>query len=99
MMIDPGAAFPQPLVGERYWRRFGIGEPSADASLIIERCEASCTVGLALTENHMCPLGRDPEISLERVTEIVEIVRYRRSNPKNHAYGNVLTKPSPPENS
>ena len=86
---DPGAAFPQQLVGERYWRRFGVGDEPNGVRLTFEWFDQPCTVGLSLDRDRHCPLGTDAMISLERVTELVRIVRYRRANPGNHAYDGV----------
>lgn len=86
LLGEPGAAFPPPLIGERYWRRFGLGDPPDDRWLQIENLNEPCLVGLPLSRDRPCPLGTDPEISLERVTDLTEILRYRRSNPSPHAY-------------
>jgi hypothetical protein len=89
VLADPGAAFPKPLVGERYWRRFGVGKEPDNHRLVIENSAAPCTVGLNVTADHGCPLNQEPINTVERVAELIEIVKHRRANPENHAYKGV----------
>jgi len=74
--------FPSHLVGKRYWRRFGLGEPPEDRRLIIESYREPCVVGLDVNENRSCPLLAEPELTLERVTELQRITLFRRANPE-----------------
>ncbi len=74
-------AFPQSMLGKRYWRRFGIGELADDSRLIIEQPSRPCAVGLPLDRNHGCPLIREPELSVTRIAELQQVVEFRREHP------------------
>jgi hypothetical protein len=86
LMTDFGAALPPPLSGDRYWRRFGIGDVPDNRRLTIENFNGPCTVGLPLDEHKLCPLAQDIAITEDRVRDIISVVKYRTTNPGNHAY-------------
>ncbi|MDJ0105559.1 restriction endonuclease [Rhodococcus erythropolis] len=75
-------AFPPPMLGKRYWRRFGLGEAPDNRNLIIESCEKPCVVGLTLDLDHRCPLIAEPEFSLPRVEELHHVIQFRREHPE-----------------
>lgn len=78
--VDP-YAFPPPLTGERYWRRFGVGKPSDERVLIIQSPDEPCAVGLNLTASTGCPLVEDIELSEKFIEQLQAIIRFRHKHP------------------
>ncbi|WP_330249665.1 hypothetical protein OG874_25510 [Nocardia sp. NBC_00565] len=80
MSVDP-YAFPPPLTGERYWRRFGVGKSSDEPVLIIQSHSEPCAVGLNLTASTGCPLVEDVELSEKFIEQLQAIIRFRHKHP------------------
>jgi hypothetical protein len=80
--------FPSRLVGKRYWLRFGIGA-SETRRLIMEIHDKPCVVGLPLDTVRTCPLLRDPELTLERISDLQRIVEFRKRNPDDQYFLHV----------
>lgn len=80
-------AFPAALVGDQYWRRFGVGAADENRFLTIENLEEPCLVGLPLNAMRTCPLvaGDNEEeaagIDVSEVDALRTIVGVRREHP------------------
>lgn len=76
MILRPSEA------GERFWRRFDANnqQRAAELAFRIFNVNMPCSVGLQLGER-LCPLEEDPEFTLEEISEIGEIIRYRKAHP------------------
>ncbi|BCF86660.1 hypothetical protein RQCS_62050 (plasmid) [Rhodococcus qingshengii] len=81
-VMTDARAFPPPMLGERYWRRFGIGDVKKNPIFTFQEPDKPCVVGLPLDRNHGCPLISGFELSLNRIAEIRQIVEFRRAHPK-----------------
>jgi hypothetical protein len=84
-------AFGLPMLGRRYWRRFGLGESADDSLVILEKTGAPCVVGLPLDENHGCPVNGEAELTAGRIDELRRIVEFRRQFPDNQTFAHRRT--------
>jgi hypothetical protein len=81
LSIDPPLTLDPGEYGEHYWKRFSAPAEIA-RSLILTNLSQPCVVGFPVSDEHPCPLMKEPTVSRDVIDVMRHVVEFRLESPQ-----------------